>query len=488
MGARKSAKYLFSGALFSKAVSFIGSIFLARLLFPEDFGYLLIASIVTGFIQVLGDVGFETFYLQEKIDSKEDEETVLNIIYKLRLLVNGMLFLLQIGVSYLAEAYYKEPIVGEMIRIFALSIPIMAFAQVNLYILRKKLDYKPEVYANVARDITGTLLKVLFAFWGFGALSFAVGAVAGNIVRLITIRHYQAFKAQWHKWDEIYFRRIVFFGKHSFLAGIGMYLTNQVDKILLSSFFPPYTVGNYYFASTQAQTVFTYILAPQTSLIMSYSANYKDNKVHLFRVLSVIGYALSIILLPVVIFICGYAHEIFLWVFGDKWSDSVYLFQIMLVYFFLTEMTFPFSGLITAYGRPEIASKLVFTRFFVLLLALGMVLAFEKNIYLYIYVFIGVGFFFSWIKAYIGIRYLMSISFSSYLVKLKPLIPLSLIYLAIIWISDYSFSGQWRLVASFIAITVMSFFLHLIWYRKALIEAIHIIFGKNHTISKRLSS
>ena len=66
-GVRKSAKYIFIGNFFSKAITFIGSIFLARILFPEDYGYLLMAMIVTAFAQMLGNMGFENFYLQDSL-------------------------------------------------------------------------------------------------------------------------------------------------------------------------------------------------------------------------------------------------------------------------------------------------------------------------------------------------------------------------------------------------------------------------------------
>lgn len=486
MGAIKSAKYLFVGGLFSKAISFIGSILLARILFPEDFGYLLIAMIITGFIQVFGNIGFETFYLQEKINSKEHEAKVLNITFKLRLLVNAFLFFLQIGVSFMAEKYYDNPIIGDLIRIYALSIPIMAFSQINLYILRKKLNYKPEVFANIGRDVVGTAVKVFFAFIGFGALSFAIGGVVGNIIRFLILIKYQKFQPVWKLWDKEIFEKIFYFGKHSFMAGIGMFLTQQIDKIILSTYFSPGVTGNYYFSNSQAQSIFSYLISPQASLIVSYSAKYKHDSKYLFSILSKIGYMIGILMVPTILYLLMYTEPIFLFLFGEKWSDSIVMFQMFALYYLVTELTFPFSGILTAYGLPQIASRLVIIRFVFLAVGLVLVVYFTSDIYLYLMVYIGISFIFSWLKAYISISK-MDRSLRDYMVELKNFVVFSTVYIVImLLVNRYIEQVSWQLFISFLLIIISSLILHLTAYKVQFIECLELVLKPNHRILQRI--
>ncbi|HIE39354.1 MAG TPA: hypothetical protein EYP77_09860 [Anaerolineae bacterium] len=114
VGARKSAKYILISSLLGKVISFIGSIVLARLLFPEDYSYLLMAMIISAFGQMIGDMGFEYYYLQEKITSRLQEQNILNITFLLRAITNIILFMLQYFGSYYAEVYFENIIVGEM--------------------------------------------------------------------------------------------------------------------------------------------------------------------------------------------------------------------------------------------------------------------------------------------------------------------------------------------------------------------------------------
>ena len=408
MGAIKSAKYLFVGGLFSKAISFIGSILLARILFPEDFGYLLIAVIITGFIQVFGNIGFETFYLQEKINSKEHEAKVLNITFKLRLLVNTFLFFLQIGVSFIAEKYYDNPMIGDLIRIYALSIPIMAFSQINLYILRKKLNYKPEVFANIGRDVVGTVVKVFFALIGFGALSFAIGGVVGNIIRFFILVSYQKFKPDWKLWDKEIFEKIFYFGKHSFIGGIALFFSQYMDKIILTNFFPAFTSGLYSFSNAQANMFSSYLIQPQASLVISYSAKYKSNSSYLLSKLSDISYLITMVSIPVLFFLYNFSAPLFDIIFGEKWHNAVPLFQLFIVNAFIQIVFFPIAGILTAFGYPQIASKIVLVQVVILTPALLLTAMYSQDIQLYVSVFICMSLIFSIIKAYFSLKLLGS--------------------------------------------------------------------------------
>jgi len=485
-GTKKSAKHLFVGSLFSKAISFVGTIFLARILYPEDFGYLLSAMIIAGFIQMFGNVGFENFYLQEKTTSKEQEEKILHITFKLRMLVNLALFVLQWIISYITEIYYS-PIVGQMLRVFSFNIVLMIPVQINMYVLRKKLNYKPEVYANVSRDIISTIMKLIFAMSGFGALSFAIGAVIGNIARTLVILRFQSFLPDFSIKDKQIFEKIFFFGKHSFIGGIATYFTNQIDKILLGSFFPASIVGYYYFAESQSKTVFTYFLAPQSSLILSYSAKYKDNPKYLFNVLKNIGYLIGIFTLPVVVYLSFYSNEIFHIVFGQKWDQSIYIFKCFLIYYFITELTFPFSPLLTAFGLPSVAAKLVSIRFVVLAIALSTTIMITNNILYYLYVFIFISFIFSWIKLYIGLNIMKQSSYE-YLLFLKNLIPITFVYVGVLYLIDsLSIDLSYKLIFGLVCIIISSLVIHIVFLKKQFRSALSFILSSSNKFLQRLN-
>ncbi len=60
----KAGKVVLIGSFVSRGISALSSIILARLLFENDYGALVIATIFTGLIAQIGGMGYEIYYLQ----------------------------------------------------------------------------------------------------------------------------------------------------------------------------------------------------------------------------------------------------------------------------------------------------------------------------------------------------------------------------------------------------------------------------------------
>jgi len=404
---KKSIKYIFWGNLFSKGISFIGSILLAKILFPTDYAYLLEASIITGFIQMFGNVGFENFYLQEKIKDVYQKEKILNITAKLRFIVNTALFIIQFIISFIIEYYYQKPILGKMVRIFSFIIILNAITQINMYILRKDMDFKPETLANISRNISATFFKILFAYMGYGPLSFALGALIGNFIRMLVFLKHKFYIPDFKDYDKEILNKIIFFGKHSFFVGILTYGNNQIDKIFFSKFFPKKEVGYYSFSNQYASMPYTYIALPFSSIILSYSANLKNKPKELFSKLISVNKILITTLFPVLIIVLFYAYDLFHLVFGTKWDAAIPIFKILFVYYFVMYViAFPYSGLLTAYGKPNYISRISFFRLISMLIILPLFHYFDNSAINFVKLYTITGVIFYWLKSSIGLKLL----------------------------------------------------------------------------------
>jgi len=492
VGARKSAKYIFIGNLFSKLITFIGSIILARILFPDDYGYLLMAMIVIGFAQTLANMGFENYYLQETIRDKEHEKNILNVTFKMRLALNFIMFIIQFFGSYFVADYCEQDIVGELLRLFSFNYLVSGAIIINLFILRKRLNYKPETIANVSRDIIGTIVKVIFALMGFGVLSFAYGSLAGNIIRSIIIFLSQSFKFELYCWDRLEFKKILYFGKHSLIGGIGNYFSNYIDKILVTKYFSSAEVGFYYFSNSQSSTLFNYTVYPQTSLLLSFIAKFKSNPEYLLHILSRISYMIGILCLPIVLFLVFYAEPIFQFVFGKKWDDSIILFQMFLVFNYLKVLVFPLSGVLTGFGYPQIVSKLSITRLVVLGVSLSAMLQITSNIYYYAGLYMLIILVFDWIKGAFGLN-MMNYNLGQYLNKIGFVFVflMAILQIVILYLSEKVIVGGSIFIEIFFKTSFFFLIVALIYYifqKEQILSGLEILLGQNHKIISRLKT
>lgn len=486
MSVRKSASYILGGSFLSKIVSFVGTIFLARILFPDDYAFILIANIFTGLIQILSDVGFENYYLQARFKSNSEEDKTLRITSFLRLGLNTLLFVIQFVISFVVEYYYQHEVVGQLLRIFSFNYLIIGIGVTSQFILRKELNFKPEAVANVFRDLVGTIVKILFAVQGFGALSFAFGSLVGSLVRVVVILKAKFYIPYSLHWDKEVFNKIIFFGKHSFVGGVGLYLVRQADKFLLSRFFPREFVGFYSFSESQANVAYNYLVFPLSGLILSFSAKYKENKEYLYSVLVKLSFLLSAILLPISILMLFFSNEIFLYVFGEKWMGAVPLFQLFLVYNYLVVFVEPVSGVLTAFGFPDVNAKLIWARGVVLIIFLSVAALLKMPIIVYAGIFLIISFFFSWMKAYLCIKK-MEATLINYLFTQRAALYSAVLYsLPLIIIGAMVNELIIRIALSGLSTIVVFFIINVVVFSNEFLGSIKLVLGNQSWSSKLL--
>ncbi len=432
----QSIQYIFFSNLFSKGISFLGSILLARILYPADYGYLLKAGIINGFIQMFANIGFEYYYLQKKIDNPNEEKIILNLSAKYRYIVNAVLFFVQVIVSYIIEFYFMKPLLGKMVRIYAFTILLNAPMQLHLFRLRKQLFFKPESIANILRDITSTITKVSLAWIGFGPLSFAYGSLVGNVIRLFYFnKYYPIFIPNLKIKNKKISDQILFFGKHSFIAGIISYFNGQLDQILIGSRFNNHEAGLYSFSKSYGSMPFSYLIQPFSSFIVSYNSVHNTQVKTLQRNLSLISKFLLVLFFPIVILLTFYAKELFLIIFGKKWIEAIPIFIIIIIYnYFFYAFFFPYNNLLTAFGRPDLTSKLNLYKLLVFVVIIPLFFLYNPSIIFYALIYLIISLVFMFIKSLWGMKFL-NLPFTTYINNIRNTILIELIILALIAIN-----------------------------------------------------
>lgn len=406
-----AAKSVLIGSFISKGISFISTIILARLLFPEDYGSLLLATIITGLIGQIGGMGFELYYLQFK-GEKHNRERVLNQVYLLRIVTNFLLFLIQLIVGLVLIFSYGEYDTGGIIVLLGFSLLIEGFNSPQETILKDVLDFKKITIGNIFREIFGTIAKVASAFFGMGGLSFGIGPLVGSVIRYFYYRHVVNYRISSFSFDKDKLSKIFSFGKNMLFSSAGSFLVQQVDKFVLSAFFPKEIVGNYTFSWSNAAMPFNYLIAPQSQLNMSYITRFKPGEILLFDRLIVVQKMIYFIFFPVTLFLLLFVEEMVIFLFSEKWISTVPIVSVLLVYYGFQSITFPFSGVINGLGRPDINAKILIFRAFVLGPVLITIAFHFSDILIYVYSFVLISFVFDIVKLLNSFKLIGCLSFS----------------------------------------------------------------------------
>ncbi len=120
----------------SKAIVFISTVVLARLLLKEDFGVAGYAIVVISFLNVLHDFGIGTAIIY--LDPSESRKSTA---FWLNLGVGGLLFALVWMLGPLAGAYFQDPRAVDVIRALGFTFPIAALGNIHDALLRKAISF-----------------------------------------------------------------------------------------------------------------------------------------------------------------------------------------------------------------------------------------------------------------------------------------------------------------------------------------------------------
>lgn len=388
LGKASSGKYLVIGNLVSKVFVLAGSIVLARILFPEDYGYLVIATLFDGVFNLFSISGFETYYIQKRDITDEQDTVLLGVCYWLRIRQSIVLFVLQVLIGF-GLWIWNDATLGLMVVILAINHLINIIGKDSEANLSKSLDFKPIAISNILRDVSGAIIKVLFAVSGYGPLSFVLGQVLSSIPRAIYLKRVHNLRVQVvRKSDEI--KKIIKFARDVFFNTVGAYLTSQADAAIVASFYPKSLVGSYHFAKKQSGLPFNFLMVPLNPMIFSYISKYRNAQEKLITKFSSTGVLINFMVLPFFIFAFFELEELISLVFGAKWIGTAPIVKIFLIYFMFQFVSYPSGYLPTALGSPGKKARISFICFGFLILALLTSAYFEAPMIAYAWAYVSI--------------------------------------------------------------------------------------------------
>ena len=322
----KGVAWSFIGTYANKIIQFIISLILARLLTPSDYGLIGMLGFFMGISGTLIDSGFSNALIRYEDRTNKDLCTVFYINFGMSLLMYGVLSL---SAPWIAS-FYNQPQLVSIIRIYCLTLIIGAICAINNIQLTIALKYKVStVISTISSTISG-ISGVIFAFIGFGVWSLIFQQLIAGVIRIILLFYY----VRW--WPSLIFsiksfRKLFGYGSKLLASGLLHTAYAQMYPLVIGKEFNATDLGYVTRAqafnemgagtingvlSSVAFPVLSKVQADDTQLVNIYS---KYIKLSAFAIC------------PIILFLCGIAKPLILFLLTDKWAPSILLMQILSV-------------------------------------------------------------------------------------------------------------------------------------------------------------
>jgi lipopolysaccharide exporter len=162
----------------NKLVSFIGTLVLARILLPGDFGVVAAGTALLTYLDAGLDLGVASavVYEQEKGVSRR-----LHIAFTLTASLGALLAVIGIAAAPLVANVFGAPDQEVVFRLLFLYPLIRGMTQVPDALLQRELDFKRRLGADVTRAAVRVGVAIPLALAGAGPLAIVAGLLAGEI-------------------------------------------------------------------------------------------------------------------------------------------------------------------------------------------------------------------------------------------------------------------------------------------------------------------
>ena len=247
-----------AGTTASYAISLGSNLLLTRLLLPEMFGVMAIATLVITMLTMFSDIGL----IQNIIQSERGTDSAyLNTVWAIQIIRGLLLWLLALCIALLIFAaqiagltpehsVYADPILPYVIAAISFAIVIDGFQSTKVSEASRQLSLGRITQICIAGQIVGFIctigwiLLIERSIWALVA-----GAICSRLTT-IPLSHIwlSGVANRWH-WDKSAFHEIIHFGKWIFLSSILGLLANNLDRMLLGAFVGSATLGIYSIAS-----------------------------------------------------------------------------------------------------------------------------------------------------------------------------------------------------------------------------------------------
>ena len=305
-------------------ISLIVTAILARILSPEEFGIVAIATVIIVFFNMLTEIGIGPAIIQNKELNNEDLSNIFSFTIWLGLILTIIFILLAKPIAI----YYAAPILEPISYYLSIAIFFNSSQIVPNALIYKDKDFKFIAIRSFSIQFFAGIIAVISVFLGFGIYALLINPILSSILLFIISYIKKPIKFKLNLASNS-FKKILSFSTYQFLFNFVNYFTLNIDKLLIGKFLNLDAIGyyekSYRLMMLPLQTI-TFIVSPVMHPIFSdLQYNYKklsDSYLKVVKLLAYIGFPLSV-------FLFFTAKELVFLIFGLQWEKSILSFQIL---------------------------------------------------------------------------------------------------------------------------------------------------------------
>lgn len=241
--AAKGATWLAIFNFSAQAVSWVATIIVARLLAPDDYGLMEMATIITGYAFIFNDLGLGQAIIQRPTVTRVQ----LSSIFWFSLLLSFFFALFALLIAYPTALIFNEPRVIPITQTTSILFILSGLQIIPQTLLNKEMRFQGIGFANMMGVLVSCISMVIIAKLGGGVWTLIGGHIIRSFTRLVVVYYITGW------WPKFCFhfletKRFIQFGVLVAIARSLFYVNEKSDRFFAGRAWPAQSLGLYSFA------------------------------------------------------------------------------------------------------------------------------------------------------------------------------------------------------------------------------------------------
>jgi len=341
-------------ALLNRVLSLLGFVVLARLLSPQEYGVVGLASVFSTLCAIVAQAGLSQALVQQPHVDKEDLDTVFWIGLGLGA---GLAVALSAAAWPLADAF-NEPELRPVLQVLSVTFLFIAFSSTSQAVLQRRLAFRQIATANITANLVATVVGITFAVLGLGVWSLVVQTGLWLAIVAIMLTAISGYRPALYV-SLPRFRPLFAFSRNYLGSSVMTFVNTRTDDFLIGSVLGSVALGIYGVAYRVLTVMMDVFGTSVRQVAFPVFAQVQTDIPRLRRAYHSAMRMCAVVVLPCYLFVAVAAPELVHVIFGPKWAASAPVLRILCLYGALQAVTAFNGSLLQSVGRARLVFRIM---------------------------------------------------------------------------------------------------------------------------------
>lgn len=347
-----------------RLVGVLGTLVLARLLSPDDFGLVAMATVVVGLFEVLVDLGVGPALIQKDGADAEDFHTAWTLRLGQSLLAA---FVITACAPWVASHYHDGRIVA-VLQALAVAVGVAGFENIGTVSFQRNMEFGRDFRffcwkSVITFAITVAMALALRSYW-----ALVLGILASRLAGVGLSYAVSDFRP---RLSLARFAGLWGFSQWSLVTGVGRYLYGAMGRFVIGVRFGADALGRYTIGEQIAFLPTSELLAPLGRVMFPVFSSARHEPGKLLQVVMLAQAVQALVAVPASVGVALVAGDAIPLLLGEQWRSAVPVARIIALAGVVLALTHSIGYMFMAMGRIRTLCAFIWARLILLVLLLA---------------------------------------------------------------------------------------------------------------------